>query len=125
MTIPGGGGGIGSLALPATPTTARSGEQQHGLSALEEGVIQQHSSGYNVFEDDRVLQICDEAEATAVDTADGIDGLGGEEVADTGNSGHAAVGRRWRLAQLVVGGGNRRRNGSSTDMGHRRSNHGS
>ncbi|KAJ2754288.1 hypothetical protein GGI19_002522, partial [Coemansia pectinata] len=120
MTIPGSGG----LALPATPTTVRSGEQQHGLSALEEGVIQQHSSGYNVFDDDRVLRICDETEATAVDTAEGIEALGGEEAADTGNGGHMAGGRRWRLAQLV-GGGNRRRNGSSTDMGHRRSNHGS
>ncbi|KAJ2340061.1 dihydroorotate dehydrogenase, partial [Coemansia sp. RSA 2671] len=110
---------------PATPTTARSSEQQHGLSALEEGVIQQHSSGYNVFEDDRVLRICDEAQATAVDAPDGVDTLGGEEAADGGSSGGhmAAAGRRWRLAQLV--GGGRRRTGSSADMGHRRSNHGS
>ncbi|KAJ2010973.1 dihydroorotate dehydrogenase, partial [Coemansia sp. S85] len=110
---------------PATPTTARSSEQQHGLSALEEGVIQQHSSGYNVFEDDRVLRICDEVQATAVDAPDGVDTLGGEEAADGGSSGGhmAAAGRRWRLAQLV--GGGRRRTGSSADMGHRRSNHGS
>ncbi|KAJ2489234.1 hypothetical protein IWW37_004160 [Coemansia sp. RSA 2050] len=126
MSMPSGG----SLPLPpATPTTARSSEQQqqqqHGLSALEEGIIQQHSSGYNVFDDDRVLRICDEAEATAVDTPDGVDTLGGEEAADTGNSGgHMAAGRRWRLVQLV-GGGHRRRTGSSADMGHRRSNHGS
>ncbi|KAJ1819095.1 hypothetical protein LPJ60_003966, partial [Coemansia sp. RSA 2675] len=122
MSMPSGG----SLPLaPATPTTARSSEQQHGLSALEEGVIQQHSSGYNVFEDDRVLRICDEAQATAVDAPDGVDTLGGEEAADGGSSGGhmAAAGRRWRLAQLV--GGGRRRTGSSADMGHRRSNHGS
>ncbi|KAJ2809896.1 hypothetical protein H4S07_002994, partial [Coemansia furcata] len=122
MTIASGGGS--SLPLPATPTTVRSGDQHHGLSILEEGVLQQQSSGYNVFDDDRVLHICDEAETIAADTTEGVEALGGDELADAGNSGSVAVGRRWRLAQLV-GGGHRRRNGSSADIGHRRSNHGS
>ncbi|KAJ2890877.1 hypothetical protein IWW38_003897, partial [Coemansia aciculifera] len=107
MTISGGGGsgsGGGRLPVPGTPTTPRSGEQHaHGLSALEESVIQQHN-GYSVFDDDRVLRICDEAEDTAPDTLDGIEMIGiGEETPDmSGGSGHAAMGRRWRLAQLVA-----------------------
>ncbi|KAJ2740282.1 hypothetical protein GGI20_005891 [Coemansia sp. BCRC 34301] len=106
MPVSGGGAG----GLPGTPTTTRSGEQHHGLSALEEGVIQQHS-GYSVFDDDRVLRICDEADTTATGTLDGVEiaggsggaGGGGEEANDLGGgSGHTAMGRRWRLAQLVA-----------------------